>query len=173
MYLQSPRRRGSIRIGEKSVGHSGGIALKGSEYASPEVATDLPAGARTASARLAELIQLTLVADGAIIDLHHYAQRQRAIGAPERLATAGLLLAGGTAEASEPPLWQLADPIAAATHGFQSYAGVPVHDTDGTPLGRIVAIQRGQRQFDGHDLKILRTVADIVAELIRQPQLAN
>jgi GAF domain-containing protein len=156
-----------------SVGHSGGILLKGSEYASPEAGIALHAGARTASAKLAELVQLTLVADGAIIDLHHYAQRQRAIGVPERLGTAGVLLAGGAAEASEPLLWQLADPVAAGANGFQSYAGVPVHDADGTPLGRVVAIQRGQRQFDGHDLKILRTVADIVAELIRQPQLAN
>lgn len=156
------------------MGHSGGIALKGSDYASPgEAAAGLRTAAGTASARLAELVQLTLVADGAIIDLHHYAQRQRAIGAPERLGTAGILLSGGVAEGSETLLWQLADPIAAATNGFQSYAGVPVHDSDGAPLGRIVAIQRGQRQFDGHDLKILRTVADIVAELIRQPQLAS
>ena len=72
--------------------------MKGSGYASPrEAEIDLHAGARTASARLAELVQLTLVADGAIIDLHHYAQRQRAFDAPERLGTAGILLAGGAA----------------------------------------------------------------------------
>lgn len=148
--------------------------MRRSESASPEgAAADLRGGAGTASAGLAELIQLTLVVDGAIIDLHHYAARQRAIDASERLGTAGLLMAGGAAESSEALLWRLADPVEAAKHGFQSYAGVPVHDTDGAPLGRIVAIQRGQRQFDGHDLKILRTVADIVAELIRQPHLAN
>jgi GAF domain-containing protein len=149
------------------------MIVRRSESASPEAAGDLRGGAGAASAGLAELIQLTLVVDGAIIDLHHYAARQRAIGASERLGTAGLLVAGGAAESSETLLWQIADPVEAARHGFQSYAGVPVHDTDGAPLGRIVAIQRGQRQFDGHDLKILRTVADIVAELLRQPQLAN
>lgn len=156
------------------MGRTGGIALKGSEYASQgEAAAELRPGAPVASARLAELIQMTLVADGAIIDLHNYAIRQRAIGASERLETAGVLMAGGAVEFSETLLWQLADPVEAGKLGFQSYACVPLHDVDGAPLGRIVAIQRGQRQFDGHDLKILRTVADIVADLIRQPQLAN
>ncbi|ATY34182.1 GAF domain-containing protein [Sphingomonas psychrotolerans] len=131
-----------------------------------------PAGA-VASARLAELVQLTLAADGAIIDLRAYAERQRALGAPERLKTAGILLAGGEAELSETLLWRIADPVEAGASGFQSYACVPLHDLDGAPLGRIVAIQRGQRLFDGHDLKILRTVADIVADLTRQPQLAS
>lgn len=118
-------------------------------------------------------MQLTLVADGAIIDLRHYATRQRALGVPERLDTAGVLMAGGMTETSEALLWELADPVEAGALGFQSYACVPLHDADGSPLGRIVAIQRGQRRFDGHDLKILRSVADIVADLIRQPQLAN
>ncbi len=156
------------------MGRTGGDALKGSEYASQgEAAADLRPGAPIASARLAELVQLTLVADGAIIDLRHYATRQRATGASERLETAGVLMAGGAAETSEALLWQLADPIEAGALGFQSYACVPLHDVDGARLGRIVAIQRGQRQFDGHDLKILRIVADIVADLIRQHQLAN
>ncbi|KRC81684.1 hypothetical protein ASE13_04715 [Sphingomonas sp. Root241] len=148
--------------------------LKRSDYASPrEAIADPRPAARIASARLAELVQLTLVADGAIIDLRRYATRQRTIGAPERLETAGVLMAGGLPESSEALLWQLADPIEAGALGFQSYACVPLQDVDGAPLGRIVAIQRGQRQFDGHDLKILRTVADIVTDLIRQPQLAN
>jgi GAF domain-containing protein len=156
------------------VGRTGGTSLKGSEFASRgEAAADLRPGAPVASARLAELVQLTLVADGAIIDLHNYAVRQRAIGAPERLDTAGVLMAGGAVETSEALLWKLADPVEAGALGFQSYACVPLHDVDGALLGRIVAIQRGQRQFDGHDLKILRTVADIVADLIHQPQLAN
>ncbi|AQR75507.1 hypothetical protein BXU08_19240 [Sphingomonas sp. LM7] len=111
-------------------------------------------------------MQLTLVSDAAIIDLRPYAERRRAIGAAERLETAGILISGGEAEFSERLLWQLADPIDASASGFQSYAGVPLHDADGAPLGRIVALQRRQRAFDGHDLKILRTVADIVADLI-------
>lgn len=118
-------------------------------------------------------MQLTLVTDGAIVDLRHYATRQRAIGASERLDTAGVLIAGGVTESSEALLWQLADPVEAGALGFQSYACVPLHDVDGAPLGRIVALQRSQRQFDGHDLKILRTAGDIVSDLIRQPQLAN
>ncbi|NIJ19352.1 hypothetical protein FHS95_001021 [Sphingomonas naasensis] len=156
------------------MGRFGGMILKGPQPASQrEAAAELPAGGRIASARLAELVQLTLVADGVIIDLRHYAERQRATGDGERLDTAGILLAGGAAESSEELLWQLADPVAVGKLGFQAYAAVPLHDIDGTPLGRIVAIQRGQRQFDGHDLKILRTAADLVADLIRQPQLAN
>ena len=156
------------------MGLFGGMNLKRSDYASQgQAVADPGPAARIASARLAELVQLTLVADGAIIDLRHYATRQRAVDAPERLETAGVLMAGGAAESSEALLWQLADPIEASALGFQSYACVPLHDLDGTPLGRIVAIQRRQRQFDGHDLKILRTVGDIVADLIRQPQLAN
>lgn|GEM_PF-6176234 len=156
------------------MGRFGGIILKGPQPASPrEAAAELPAGGRIASARLAELVQLTLVADGVIIDLRHYAERQRATGENERLETTGILLAGGAAESSEALLWQLSDPVAAGKLGFQSYASVPLHDLDGMPLGRIVAIQRGQRQFDGHDLKILRTAADLVADLIRRPQLAN
>jgi GAF domain-containing protein len=155
------------------VGRFGGIPLKGSGYASPEAADDLNPGRRIASAKLAELVQLTLVSDGAIIDLRAYAERQRAIGASERLETAGMLLSGGATETSEALLWQLADPVEAGSYGFQSYAGVPLQDLDGEPLGRIVAIQRSQRTFDGHDLKILRTVADIVADLIRNPQRAS
>jgi GAF domain-containing protein len=156
------------------VGRFGGVNLKRSDYASQgEAVADPRPAARIASARLAELVQLTLVADGAIIDLRHYATRQRAIGASERLETAGVLMAGGATEFSEALLWQLADPVEAGALGFQSYACVPLHDVDGAPLGRIVAIQRRQRQFDGHDLKILRTVGDIVADLIRQPQLAS
>jgi len=150
----------------------GGMFLRGSRQASWEEGGLNPGGA-LASARLAELVQLTLVSDGAIIDLRHYAERQRALGAAERPTTAGLLLAGGEAEASEALLWRLADPIEASANGFQSYAGIPLHDADGTLLGRVVALQRGQRMFDGHDLKILRTVADIVANLIGQPQLAS
>lgn len=156
------------------MGRSGGIVLKGPQPASRrEAAAELPAGGRIASARLAELVQLTLVADGVIIDLRHYAERQRATGSAERLESTGILLAGGAAESSEALLWQLSDPVEAGKLGFQSYASVLLHDLDGMPLGRIVAIQRGQRQFDGHDLKILRTAADLVADLIRQPQLAN
>lgn len=170
--MHFPYKGWSIHVGEKGVGHRG-IALKGSDYASRETAAGLRPGARIASAKLAELVQLTLVADGVIIDLHHYAIRQRATGASERLETAGVLIAGGATESSEALLWRLADPVEAGALGFQSYACVPLHDVDGAPLGRIVAIQRGQRQFDGHDLKILRTVADIVADLIRQPQFAN
>jgi hypothetical protein len=148
--------------------------LKGPQPASPQAAAaDFHQGGRATTARLAELVQLTLVADGVVIDLRHYAERQRGMDAFERLETAGILLAGGAFESSEALLWQLADPVEAAALGFQSYAAVPLHDVDGTPLGRVVAVQRGQRQFDGHDLKILRTVAEIVADLIRQPQLAN
>jgi hypothetical protein len=149
------------------VGRFGGMLLKGSGYASPEVERDLNPGGRIAATKLAELVQLTLVADAAIIDLRPYAERQRATGGAERLETAGILLSGGEAETSEALLWQLADPIDASASGFQSYACVPLHDDDGAPLGRIVAIQRGQRVFDGHDLKILRTVAGIVAALVR------
>jgi GAF domain-containing protein len=130
-------------------------------------------GGRIASAGLAGLVQLTLAADGAIIDLRHYAERQRALGKPERLSTSGVLLAGGETESSETLLWQLADPVEAGANGFQSYAGVPLHDADGALLGRIVALHRGQRLFDGHDLKILRTVADIVVDLIDRPQRAS
>ncbi len=155
------------------MGRFGGMLLKGSGTASWEAEDGLNPGGRIASAKLAELVQLTLVADGAIVDLRHYAERQRAFAAAERLTTAGILLAGGEAEASEALLWRLADPIEASASGFQSYACVPFHDVDGAPLGRIVALQRGQRAFDGHDLKILRTVADIVADLTRQPQLAS
>ena len=155
------------------MGRFGGMLLKGSSRASWEADERLNTGGRIASAKLAALVQLTLVADGAIVDLRHYAERQRALGAAERLTTAGILLAGGEAEPSEALLWQLADPIEASASGFQSYACVPLQDVDGTPLGRIVAIQRGQRVFDGHDLGILRTVADVVADLIRRPQLAS
>lgn len=155
------------------MGRFGGMLLKGSGQASREVDDRLNPGGRIASAKLAELVQLTLVVDGAIVDLRHYAERQRAFGAGERLATAGILLAGGEAESAEALLWQLADPIEASASGFRSYACVPLHDLDGAPLGRIVALQRGQRAFDGHDIKILRMVADIVADLIRDPQLAS
>ncbi|MDV3457501.1 hypothetical protein RZN05_10940 [Sphingomonas sp. HF-S4] len=130
-------------------------------------------GGRIAVARLAELVQLTLVADAAIIDLRAYAERQRAIGAAECLETAGILLPGGKTEFAEAMLWQLADPIEAGANGFSSYAGAPLHDADGALLGRIVALQRGQRSFDGHDLKILRTVADIVTDLLAPPQPAS
>jgi GAF domain-containing protein len=159
--------------GEKSVVRFGGMLLKGSRQASWEVDDRLNPGGRIACVKLAELVQLTLVADGAIVDLRHYAERQRALGVPERLTTAGILLAGGEAEPSEALLWQLADPIEASASGFRSYACVPLHDLDGAPLGRVVALQRGQRAFDGHDLKILRTVADIVADLTRRPQPAS
>jgi GAF domain-containing protein len=155
------------------VGRFGGLLLRGHGSASQGAADDLLAGGRVATAKLAELVQLTLVADAAIIDLRTYAERQRAIGGAERLGTAGILMSGGEAEFAEALLWQLADPIEAGAHGFQSYAGAPLHDADGAPLGRIVALQRGQRSFDGHDLKILRTVADIVADLVGQPQLAS
>jgi GAF domain-containing protein len=149
------------------------MLLRGSEQAAREAEDGLNADGGVASARLAELVQLTLAADGAIVDLRPYAERQRALGAGERLQTAGLLIAGGAAETSEALLWQIADPVAAGASGFQSYAGVPLHGLDGAALGRIVALQRGQRVFDGHDLKILRTVADIVADLIRAPQPAS
>jgi GAF domain-containing protein len=149
------------------------MLLRGSGQASWEAKDGLRPRGRVASARLVELIQLTLVADAAIVDLRPYAERQRAIGAAEHLETAGILLSGGEAETSEALLWRFADPIEASANGFQSYACVPFHDADGASLGRIVAMQRGQRVFDGHDLKILRTIADIVADLIRQPQLAS
>ena len=155
------------------MGRFGGMLLRGSGQTSWQAKGDLHPRGRVASARLAELIQLTLVADAAIVDLRPYAERQRASGATEYLDTAGILLTGGKAESSEALLWRLADPIEARASGFQSYACVPFHDADGTTLGRIVAMQRGQRVFDGHDLKILRTVADIAADLIRQPQLAS
>ena len=114
--------------------------MKRSDCASPrEAVADPRPAARIASTRLAELVQLTLVADGAIIDLRRYATRQRMTGAPERLETAGVLMAGGLAESSEALLWQLADPIEAGALGFQSYACVPLQDVDGAPLGRIVA----------------------------------
>jgi hypothetical protein len=152
------------------VNRFGGMSLRGQKQAFRQADGGLDPGSRIASARLAELVQLTLVADGAIIDLRHYAERQRALGMAELLGTAGLLIAGGGTESSEALLWQLADPVEAGANGFQSYAGVPLHDIDGALLGRIVALQRGQRMFDGHDLKILRTVADIVADLVGGPQ---
>jgi GAF domain-containing protein len=155
------------------VGRFGGMLLRGSGQTSWQAKGGLQPRGRVASARLAELVQLTLVADAAIVDLRPYAERQRATGAAEHLETAGILLSGGEAETSEVLLWRMADPIEASANGFQSYAGVPFHDNDGALLGRIVAMQRGQRVFDGHDLKILRTVADIVADMIRQPQLAS
>ena len=154
------------------MGRFGGMIKVGASV-TPKAVDAFEFGGRITVARLAELVQLTLVADAAIIDLRPYAERQRAIGAAEYLETGGILLPGGKPEFAEAMLWQLADPIEAGANGFPSYAGAPLHDAGGALLGRVVALQRGQRSFDGHDLKILRTVADIVADLVERSQPAS
>lgn len=126
--------------------------------------------AETASSRIAELVQLALDADVAILDLHGYSERQRATGAIEALSTSGafrvLELGGPAAELS-----RLADPLEASARGFRSYAAVPIRE-DGIVLGRVAVLAREAREFDASAVKLMRTAADLAADLLIQARLA-
>ena len=137
------------------MGRFGGMLLRGSGQASWEAKDGLRPRGRVASARLVELIQLTLVADAAIVDLRPYAERQRAIGAAEHLETAGILLSGGEAETSEALLWRFSDPIeASANHGEVSQppvalAGAVAAWAAGPPSARWDGERPGPRWSSG------------------------
>lgn len=140
---------------------SSGYATRG---AGPE---DLFAHASIASAHLSAMLRLALDVDAAIVDLRPYAERQRAIGATEKLRTEGAFLALDLSRPSEEQLWRLADPMEAHAQGFASYAGVPIRDEDNLLLGQIAAIANDGRAFDDRAMKTMRAAADLVAELLR------
>lgn len=148
--------------------YAGGRKVASSGYPAQGAGLDeLRAHASVASTRLSTLLRHALDADAVIIDLRSYAERQRAIGAIEKLRTEGTFLSLDLSQPSEEQLWRLADPMEAHLQGFASYAGVPIRDEDDLPLGQIAVIANDGRSFDERAMKTLRAAADLITELLR------
>lgn len=67
-------------------------------------------------------------------------------------------------DSSESPL--VADNLAVRDLGVMAYAGIPVHDADGSALGAFCAIDTQPRKWSEHELEILADLAALVSSAI-------
>ncbi|WP_198949453.1 GAF domain-containing protein [Halovibrio salipaludis] len=62
------------------------------------------------------------------------------------------------------------NPLVTGSPGIRFYAGVPIHDESGYPLGTLCVIDTQPRTFDESQMECLQRLADLAEESIRQDQ---
>lgn len=116
--------------------------------------------------RVAHLAAVALHADVAMIELidghgiwHHRADRSV-------LGTSIAIRHGGIDPLPAPAdLRRLSNPMVAQDHGFVFYACVPLQ-SDGVDLGKVVILDRAQRDASAEEVTLLRRLGDVIIEMV-------
>jgi len=116
---------------------------------------------------LACLVQRTLDCDAVVLSVDHFPEspslpRRRGGACTQSIAVA---FREGKVERNCPDPIRLTHPVGAGDQGMRFYAGLPLRDRCGQPIGMLAAVDRAERQLGAAGLDSLRHFAGMAADI--------
>ena len=138
-----------------------------------EIRTACHAVSAPSLSRLAELVQRYLDCGAAVLSVDHplgSLRRDRGTGTEDSCSAVAFRPGG---EIANVDLRMLTNPVAAGEMGMHFYAGLPLRDHQGRPIGMLAALDQHERTLAPEELQTLKLLAEAASDLYQTQRLGH